>query len=384
MRRIALGSTLLITALACSAPPDSGFGTDQNDSEANKGDGRFGGLDTDAGRPAAGCVRDRSNYDVPKDGCDNDGDGTVDNPPSCDGTLGDSAEDFARALGICDKASVRGFGLVSATFTQGYGRNDAPKPEQHNVLSQFGKVVRPREGKKLGVLSTGIAQEFDGGNSPFTPGQSMWAAGGGMGAVPPGFPKAAGSCPQSAKVNDVISLKLQLQAPKNATGIKFDFNFHSSEWPEYICSPFNDGFIAYLSAKGFNGGKPDNISFDAKHNAVSVNNGFFDRCTPQTKTGCSGAMEATSTCPGGAEELAGTGFGIQASACGVLTKKATMGGATGWLSSQAPVEPGETFTLELMIWDTGDGNLDSSVLIDNFQWIGGAVVTSTERSDGPK
>jgi hypothetical protein len=59
------------------------------------------------------------------------------------------------------------------------------------------------------------------------------------------------------------------------------------------------------------------------------------------------------------------------------------GGATGWLSSQAPVKPGETFTLDLMIWDTGDGDLDSSVLLDNFQWVAGDVAVSTERP-GPR
>jgi hypothetical protein len=37
-----------------------------------------------------------------------------------------------------------------------------------------------------------------------------------------------------------------------------------------------------------------------------------------------------------------------------------------------------------MIWDTGDGELDSSVLLDNFQWVGGkVVVTSTGRPTGP-
>ena len=34
--------------------------------------------------------------------------------------------------------------------------------EQHGVLEKFGSVLKPREGKRLGVLSTGFAQEFDG------------------------------------------------------------------------------------------------------------------------------------------------------------------------------------------------------------------------------
>jgi hypothetical protein len=36
-----------------------------------------------------------------------------------------------------------------------------------------------------------------------------------------------------------------------------------------------------------------------------------------------------------------------------------------------------------MIWDTGDGDLDSSVLLDNFKWVAGEVVTSTGRPTGP-
>ncbi|MDF2697898.1 MAG: hypothetical protein K0S65_6281 [Labilithrix sp.] len=368
--------------MACSAPSASSFGTSKDSTENGGSEsGVFGAGDEDDGKSKTGCAKDPSFFDVPGDDCDNDDDGKVDNPPSCDDAAGSSASDFAHAIGVCDDAGKRGFGLVAASFTQGYRRTDAPRAEQHNVLTKFGNVLRPREGKKLGVLSTGFAQEFDGSQAPFSPGRE-WGA---NGAVPPGFPKAAGSCPQSTDVNDVISVKLQLKAPKNATGIQFDFNFLSSEWPEYICSEFNDGFIAYLTAKGFNGGKPDNISFDSKDNPVSVNNGFFDRCTAGTKIGCEGARESTSTCPAGPAELAGTGFGLEASACGMLGKKATQGGATGWLSSRAAIEPGETFTLELMIWDTGDGRLDSSVLLDNFHWIGGGeVTTSTERPDDVK
>jgi hypothetical protein len=384
LTRVSLTSIVLVSlgaVIACGAPKPSGFGSAEDYTEAanDPAPGQFGDGKEGAADPAKDeCVKDPSFYDVPGDNCDNDGDGTVDNAPACDSAAGPSAADFAHAIGICDDANARGFGLVSATFTQGYRQTAAPKPEQHGILTKFGDVLRPREGAKLGVLSTGFAQEFDGAQAPFSPGRELWN-GGGVGAVPPGFPKPAGSCPQSTDVNDVISLKLELKAPKNATGIKFDFNFLSSEWPEYICTQFNDGFIAYLSAKGFNDGKPDNITFDSKNNPVSVNNGFFDRCTAGTTTGCAGRTRAVSTCPGGTAELAGTGFGLQSPACGSSGKLSTQGGATGWLTSQAAVEPGETFTLELMIWDTGDGRLDSSVLLDNFQWIGGQVTTTTER-----
>jgi len=185
-------------------------------------------------------------------------------------------------------------------------------------------------------------------------------------------------------VNDVVNVKLELKAPKNASGFKFDFNFFSGEWPAFICTRYNDGFIAYLTAKSYNGGKGDNISFDVKRNPVSVNNGFFDRCTPKINLGCSSAAAGISVCPGGPAELAGTGFGLLGDACG-QGEESTLGGATGWLSSNAPIQAEETFTLELMIWDTGDGVLDSSVLLDNFHWLAGAPVeTSTQRPDDVK
>jgi hypothetical protein len=391
----------LFAMAACSAPPDpSGFGTGGKAKNAGTGadpsGGTFGDTTTGTGMSGASttgtCVPNKGNAEIPGNGCDDDGDGTVDNAVVCDSMLtGDgSPEDFARSMGICQTVAQNQYGLVSAKFTRGYGREDLPKVQQHGVLPKFGNVLKPREGTQLGVLSTGYAQEFDGSPGAQFGGDSNgvdWfnsQNNPGNGTAPPGYPKPADTCPIATGVNDLIDLRLELKAPPNATGIKFDFNFHSGEWPVFICSPFNDGFIAYLSAKGFNNGTPENISFDSKNNPVSVNNGFFDRCTAGAQTGCDPrARPGVSTCPAGPSELAGTGFGSTGQFCpGGGTS--VSGGATGWLSSQAPVMAGETFTLDLMIWDTGDGELDSSVLLDNFQWVGGkVVVTSTGRPTGP-
>jgi hypothetical protein len=406
-----------LALLACSSSHDSGSGAGAEPARSSDGTmpgttGAFGsgGVDGGGGGAAAkSCVPNPANYDVPGNNCDDDGDGKVDNPPTCDSglALDGSAEDFAKALGICTKASEKGYGLVSAKFTRGYRRSDAPQTEQHGILPKFGNVIKPREGASLGVLSTGYAREFDGtGKEPFggvtldedsafpepTFSGKDWYDFGksdgskpGNGAAPPGFPKAANGCKQLSVVNDVIVAKLELKAPPNVGGIKFDFNFYSGEWPAYICSPYNDGFIAYLTAKGFNNGQSDNVSFDKDQNPVSVNNGFFDRCTPGFQTGCAPESDkrATAACPGGTSELAGTGFGIEGAWCSGYPdgnkKKSVNGGSTGWLTSAAPVSPGETFTIEFYIWDTGDAVLDSSVLIDNFTWADGVVAAETER-----
>jgi hypothetical protein len=401
MRRIAvlLGITTIASAagFACSSTQKSGFdnSTPSPGDPTNSSGGTLGGKGGDGGATGVACNPAPGNFDIPGNNCDDDGDGKVDNPPTCDSAISGTgtAADFAKAMGICADAAKDGYGLVSAKFTRGVGSNQAPMDGQHGVLPKFGDVLKPREGAALGVLSTGYAQEYDGApNTRFGGEDGMSVPGKDWktnGQLPAGFPKAAMGCQQATDVHDTIDLQLTIKAPPNVSGIKFDLNFYSSEWPAYICSQFNDGFIAYLSAKGFNNGTPDNMSFDAKMNPVSVNNGFFDRCTPNVDIGCAPmAVPATSTCPGGTSELQGTGFGITGQWCsgygGLLggsggDKTSTAGGATGWLTSSAPVNAGETFTIDFVIWDTHDGILDSSVLLDNFTWAAGAVTVSTDR-----
>lgn len=361
-RPIACAAVLLFGLLAaCGSGESSEFGTSKDSNDAVGAQG-FG----DGKKQKDGATAE---------------DNTVEpNTDACDANTGDTATDFARAMGICTDAKKDGFGLVSAEFTRGFNDTREPAADQHGVLTKFGDVIKPREGKRLGVLSTGFAQEFNGSSStPFFKGKHWWKDKTVEDQLPAGFPKGAAGCDQDQGVSDIIVLKLTLKAPKSAGGFKFDFNFHSSEWPEWICTKFNDGFLAYLTSNA----KTGNISFDSKSNPVSVNNAFFDRCTPKVKTGCEGDVVTKSVCPSGDDELAGTGFGMKAEACN-SGKDATQGGATGWLSSSAPIEPEEEFTLQLAIWDTGDGDLDSSVLLDNFRWVGGETKTTTERPSDVK
>jgi hypothetical protein len=343
-------------------------------------------------RPDAGpdmeevCAPDPSRYEVPGNNCDDDGDGTVDNvAAACDASLQVTgvAEDFAKSLGLCQtiqKASDPKWGLISAKYTKGYNQTAAPPAGQHGILKSFGSVVKPREGDAFGVLSTGWARAYDSDNGP----QNAFKAGSGLapfsllgGPLPAGYPKSSGNCPTIGGAWDIAVVHLEIKTPANAQGFQFDFNFYSGEWPEWVCSPFNDGFIAYLKSQAFNNGAPDNVSFDSKGAPVSVNNAFFDRCTPNSKVGCATGGSATAACPGGESELAGTGFEDRGTYCG--GKQTTGGGATGWLTSQAPVKGGETITLEFYIWNSGDDSYNSSVLLDNFRWVPKPVVAQTTR-----
>lgn len=285
-----------------------------------------------------------------------------------------SADDFVKALGLCQRATEGGleWGVIEADFRHHVGSNAAAAADpQHGILPKFGSVLVPREGARLGVLSTGYAREFDDETKqePFRYGQSF---GVGVGEVPDEFGGL------DADAFDLINARVRLRVPTNAHGFSFDFDFHTSEWPNYLGSEFNDRFIVYLT----DGAHPNgaNLSFDSQNRPVSVNLGFFDRCVAGAATGCAGdGNVGTAACPAGPAELAGTGFGLLDVGCGSPSKNITLGGATGWLTTKAVVQPGEVITLEFVIWDENDVNWDSLVLLDKFRWEADDPTPGTSR-----
>jgi hypothetical protein len=284
-------------------------------------------------------------------------------------------------------ADATHWGLVSATYTRGYNSTTAPADGQHGIMAGFGSVIKPREGANLGILSSGYALPCDDANpgancsgsgesDPYFKGEQVGMYNG-AGSSPPNYPKSTSTCKVDPSVYDTIGVTLQIKVPANAQGFSFDFDFYSGEWPEYVCTEFNDSFVAWLQSTAWTGVGGDgdlNVSFDSMGNAVSVNNGFFDHCTPNSQTGCAGNNTQTAACTGGASELQGTGFYNLGMYCSGQT---TGGGATGWLTTKAPVTGGETITLQFIIWDTGDQNWDSSVLVDNLAWSGTVTTTGT-------
>jgi len=137
------------------------------------------------------------------------------------------------------------------------------------------------------------------------------------------------------RVYDLHKVRLELTAPRWARSFSFDFNFFSSEYPEYVKQNFNDTFYAVLEAPSTNNGQPTNIAFDANSNSIEVDNNYFQNpFHPIPNTG--------------------TGFDAH--------------GSTGWLRTSWPIRGGQRFVLTFSIHDEGDGIYDSLVVLDNFQW----------------
>ncbi|MBO4350657.1 MAG: choice-of-anchor L domain-containing protein [Proteobacteria bacterium] len=282
---------------------------------------------------------------------------------------------LAQSMDICmGKSSdpAKGALLEYSLHRSGYDKKKVA-PEQVNILpgmkDKKGKtLIKPRLGHTFALLSTGEAKDVYNGvstesqlysDSYFDPSISMF-----MISVEDKIPdlylsahnhklQSSKSCPseKDPRIIDSVVLHLKLQAPQNAKGFSFDFRFFTREYPEYLCSEYNDFFLTLLTDEK---GKPlqnkdGNISLDKKGYPISVNTAFFTTCY-----GCDSFDELYAYYP---KPYKGT---LNADTCG---------GGTAWLTTQAPIEGGQIFNLDFYIWDTHDSGMDSTVLLDNFRWL---------------
>jgi len=291
---------------------------------------------------------------------DDDCDGIPDNPPdsTCSSAVnitGVTGSDLARAMDLCvftTEASGE-WGVISAQLLRADGSTPSPNNLQVGVLDSFGANVFPQANATLAALSSGTARDQDndtddagyvypdgGGfedssSEVLAPADYLSAHGGQL-------QTASGCVSGSTTVNDSVQLRLRVRVPTNAQGISFNLKFYSSEYPEWVCTSYNDFFLAMLYTGATGIPADHNISFDTVGNPISVNNAFFEVCEG---------------CTNGTSELVSTGYPVDDA------------GGTVWLTTTAPVVPGEVMELHFHIWDTGDHVWDSIVLLDNFTWL---------------
>ena len=332
---------------------------------------------------------------------------------SCDTSLVfDSSDpmDAARAIGLCQTTTLgsKKWGVISAKYVQADGTGDII-PVQHGLLRRLGSHPsnEPREGQRLLALSTGSARNqpsripasyqyrcdecadpgqrasceaclASGDSSCYTPCDNGWflpASFHPMGVectAPEPFPKASAACPDldvgAMHCKDPAALELEILVPSNAGGFRFWFNFFTSEFPRFICSSFNDYYVTLVYPKperpaGLPQLPDNNISFDREGNTIGVNNAMLEVCdstvlAPPAEVAPGGRYFS---CSQGLASLEDTGFDD--------SQSFGPHAATGWLYNEAPVKPGTVMKIRFAIWDSGDGSLDSTVLIDGFEWI---------------
>ena len=296
---------------------------------------------------------------------DEDCDGDIDEDPEvCDSMIAINTMDpldVARAVGLCKMAANPSDSGVQSAQWVAIDGSPAPADQNfhfgHGVLTGFGPNVTVQEGSAMFAVSSGTARQP---NDPdyqdvggFDKGYSM--------NHPQGFPKESPACPNvtTGQPHDGTAVEITIKVPSNAYGFSFNFDFYTYEWPGYVCSTYNDFFVAILDPIPM-GQMDGNISFDQLNNPVSVNNAFLEVC------GCTGGPPCSAggksfTCALGNTELVGNGFGLDTGY--------TDHGATSWLMTAAPADPNSIIKIRWATYDSGDGVLDSTTLIDNWKWV---------------
>jgi hypothetical protein len=237
------------------------------------------------------------------------------------------------------------------------------------------------------VLSTGVARDederdytaecdvFGGGRVSGPLGDAgvltpVWL--GGV-APPEGYPVDSTQCDGGVAsagtlAYDDVGLEIEVHTPSNATALAFDSMFLTYEYPDFVCSRFNDFFVVLMLDAAPSEYKDKNILRDANGDPVGVNSGLLSVCTPAEP----GRVGRTIVCaPGSSSQLIDTGYGVDEATCApVIDNQENIGGAaTGWLHTEIPVPPLTDITLRFVLWDSGDPLLDSTVLVDNFRFV---------------
>lgn len=325
---------------------------------------------------------------------DDDCDGMTDEQePTCDAELAsDSSDplDFAAAMDLCQTTSeaaplpTRTWGVISATLTLANGE-DTPMPVQHSIRASFGDAIEPSGGDTLAVLSSGHAAavgqtnpdfaEFEFGQEIGTtvPAPADWIAanGGEFPASCEGVNPTPGT-----DANDSVMLTLRVRVPTNARSFTTRMFFFSAEYPEWVCSEFNDFFVTLIDSAAVDNPADKNIAIydDGEDvwpvglNILKTAPGLFRVCESGF-VGCQGDLAAEMyECTDGPELLAGTGFDAIDNTNSCNGNEFPVGGGTGWLEMSGNVEPGEIMDIRFAIWDAGGHAFDALVLLDDWRW----------------
>jgi hypothetical protein len=332
-------------------------------------------------------------FEVIDNRVDDDCDGMTDElEPSCDaGLVSNSSEplEYAAAMELCQTTSenaplpMRTWGVLSAEFTLANGES-MPLSVQRSIRDAFG-AIDPSGGENLVVLSTGRAaapNQMQPSFAAFEPGEDLGTS---VPAPPDWIVANGGEFPASCEgvnptpgiqANDSVMLTLRVRVPTNARSFTTSMFFFTAEYPEWVCSQYNDFFVTLVDSAATTNPADKNIAiyddgqaqWPVGINLLKTAPGLFRVCE-SGNVGCQGDLAPEPyDCPDGAALLAGTGFDELDGTESCNGAGFPVGGGTGWLEMSGNVEPGEIMEIRFAVWDAGGHIFDALVLLDDWRW----------------
>lgn len=153
--------------------------------------------------------------------------------------------------------------------------------------------------------------------------------------------------------------------------LNFNYVFASEEYPEYVCTAFNDAFGFFISGPGINGpfsNNAENIALvpditnldentDTPVSIGSINWGNFVNNDASVNY-CGGVCGDGTGCP------CNCPFYIPNNTGSLYEDYMVYDGQTILLTARQTVEPCETYSIKMVIADRGDGAWDSAVFVE--------------------
>jgi gliding motility-associated-like protein len=237
------------------------------------------------------------------------------------------------AAQVAAKLAGPGITITNPTFTVGLG-------------TQYGLFSNGVAGANLAVDSTFVMTCSDVAGVFTTNSNGSYSSG----------PNSSYSDPDLLSIDpgathDVVIYEFDVVIASPAIGLNVNFQFGSDEYPEYVCSQFNDAFGFFISGGNINGST--NIALVPGTNLpVSVNN---------INNGTSGAFADGTPC-----QLGYSSLFIDNNDGTPGTVFCEMDGLTQRLTSTVLLTPGVTYHLKLALADVGDASWDTAVFIESI------------------
>jgi len=174
--------------------------------------------------------------------------------------------------------------------------------------------------------------------------------------------------PPNANTQTFDAAVLEFDFVPQHDNVIFNYVFASEEYPEYVCSIFNDVFGFFIS-----GPKPDGGMYD-KENIATIPYTPLPVAINTVNPGIPGSEANAGTCAGGTGSLFFSNYYVSNDSNSVQ-----FDGFTTNLQAVASFIPGKTYHIKLAVADAGDGIFDSAVFLEahSFKSLGTSVNVTT-------
>lgn len=142
---------------------------------------------------------------------------------------------------------------------------------------------------------------------------------------------------------DYTDLRFRALVPSGTLALGVRFAFLTAEYPPRLQGGHNDLFVAWIVGERWSG----NFALDAGGYPIAA------ETFPYTIKSDPLPYDCEPGCP----DTPLRGFAFEGHA------------GTAWMPSEVPVEPGETVEVVFALFDVGDPEVDSAVLLDGVHWV---------------